>query len=339
MSRALKNSARFVEVVTLAVALLGGSACSSDNKDDNPGNTAGANSMAGSSGAAGNGAAGSSGAAGSGSIDPSVHGSVVLQLIPPSDSGDGRVSLLGRFFDAATPEPFPLELSEELGDCKLLVPALPFCAEPCAPDVCTAKDTCTPYPKPLGVGTLAVTGLGDPLELTPKSSMQIYQPSSLAYPPCAPGEAIVVTAPGLELEASCITPLELTGPEPIPVMSGQSVKVAWVAEAGEATRVRIGLDVSHHGGKKGQIDCDVADTGAFEIPEPLVTKLISLGLAGFPTINVNRVSVGTSPATPNITLLVSSDITRAVDTGVKSCLDDSACEAPEICQPAGVCAE
>lgn len=325
--------------LTLMLASLGGSACSSD-KDDSPGNAAGTSSTGGSgSGGGGSGAAGSGAAGGGANVDPSVHGSVVLQLIPPSDSGDGRVSLLGRFFDGATPESFPLELSDEMDDCKLLVPALPFCAEPCAPDVCTAKDTCTPYPKPQAIGTLTVTGLGEPLELTPKSSMQIYQPASLAYPPCAPGDVIKVAAAGLSLEASCITPLELTGPDPIPVMSGQSVKVAWVAETGGGTRVRIGLDVSHHGGKKGEIDCEVEDTGSFEIPEPLVTKLISLGLAGFPTINVNRVSVGSSSAVPNVTFVVSSDVTRAVDTGVESCLDDSACEAPKTCQPAGICGE
>jgi hypothetical protein len=314
--------------------------CSSDDSPT-PANAAGSGGSAGSSNTAGTqtGAAGS-GAAGSGpKLDPNVFGSVVLTFAPPSDDAEGHASLLGRFFDAATPDPIPLALSEEQGDCRLLVPDLPFCSSACAPDVCTADDVCTPYPKPQSVGTLSISGLGAPLTLEPKSSMLIYQPASLGYPPCAAGDTVSATAPGLELEATCIEQLELTGPDPIEVKSGKTVKVAWVPQSGDATRIRIGLDVSHHGGKKGQIDCDVPDTGSFEIPEPLVTKLIDLGLAGFPTINVNRVSVGLNPATPNVSLLVASDITRAVDTGVASCLGDGDCDAPQTCLPVGICGE
>jgi hypothetical protein len=122
------------------------------------------------------------------------------------------------------------------------------------------------------------------------------------------------------------------------VKSGEVVHVTWEAAAtGSASRIRIGLDVSHHGGKKGQIDCEVPDTGSFDIPETLVTKLISLGLAGYPTINVNRVSVGVDAKNENVSLLLSSSITRAVDTGVRSCLDDSECEGNEKCSMVGIC--
>jgi hypothetical protein len=322
-------------LATAALSLT--AACSSDDTQDPMGaaGSAGAKSTAGASNNAGS----NNGAAGSGPALDNVFGGVVLTFAPPTDAEEGHASLLGRFFDAVTPDPFPLALSEELGDCRLLVPNLPFCSESCAPDVCTDDDVCTPYPNPQSVGTLSVSGLGAAMMIEPKSSMLIYQPASLAYPPCAAGDAVTVKAPGISLETTCIAQLELTGPDPIPVKSGESVRVAWVPQSGAATRIRIGLDVSHHGGKKGQIDCDVADTGSFEIPASLVTKLIDLGLAGFPTINVNRVAVGLNPATPNLSLLISSDITRAVDTGVVSCLDDSDCEEPQTCLDVGICGE
>lgn len=317
------------------LAWLGACSSSEDKDTSNPNGNAGSpTSNAGSPNSGGSGGGGNAP-----SVDENVHGSVVLSLIAPTDTGDGRASLLGRFFDGATPEALPLKLAEEQGDCRLMVPALPFCSEACAPDVCTADDVCTPYPKPQDVGALSVSGLGDALELTPKSSMFIYQPASLAYPPCAGGDPIKVTGAGLALDANCVTPLELSGPDPIPVKSGESVKVEWVAQAGDATRIRIGLDISHHGGKKGEIDCEVADTGSFEIPADLVTKLINLGLAGFPTINVNRVSVGSASGAPNVSLVVTSDVTRAVDTGVESCLDNSACKAPQTCSQAGICSD
>jgi hypothetical protein len=204
--------------------------------------------------------------------------------------------------------------------------------------VCTAKDECTPYPDPVAVGKLTVSGLGDSLSLASATSMLIYQSPSLAYPPCEEGAKVSASSERFALEAECITPLELTGADPLPVKSGEVVHVTWVAAAARAkSRIRIGLDVSHHGGKKGQIDCNVPDTGSFDIPASLVTKLIDLGLAGYPTINVNRVSLGVDATNPNISLVLSSSVTRAVDTGVKSCMDDVECEEDQTCSAVGTC--
>jgi hypothetical protein len=310
------------------VATLG--ACSSDspsggsNAGGTPAGSAGSTSVGGSAGT-------SSGAG-------ELYGSVVVALNAPEDDGAGYSTLIGRFFSALTPDPFPLKLDSEADGCQLKVPNLPFCSEPCAPDVCTADDVCTPHPEPVSVGALSVQGLGAALSLSPATSMLVYQSPSLAYPPCEGGTKVSASADRFSLEAECITPLELTGPEPLPVKSGEVVHVTWVpAVSGATSRVRIGLDVSHHGGKKGQIDCEVPDTGSFDIPEALVTKLISLGLAGYPTINVNRVSVGVDARNDQVSLVLSSSVTRAVDTGVKSCQDDAECDAGQECSDVGTC--
>jgi hypothetical protein len=81
----------------------------------------------------------------------------------------------------------------------------------------------------------------------------------------------------------------------------------------------------------------VPDTGSFEIPEPLVTKLVGLGLAGYPTIKVNRVAVGVDASNPEVSLLLSSSLTRAVDTGVISYQDDVECPDGQTCQLGGYC--
>jgi hypothetical protein len=261
-----------------------------------------------------------------------LRGSVVVSMVAASAENEGYSAVLGRFFDGPTPPPIPLVLDTEEGDCKLFVPLHPFCETPCTPAVCTADDVCTPYPTTLPVGSLTIDGLGETLEIEPSTSMFIYQSPSLPYPPCSDGEPVSVSARGFALEAECIAPLELRGPDPIPVMTGEPVSVSWVAARPDAgSRIRIGLDLAHHGGKKGEIDCDVPDTGSFDIPEPLVTKLISLGLAGYPTISVSRVAVGSDATRPDLVLLVSESLQRAVDTGVKSCQEDSDCTAPEMC--------
>ena len=310
--------------------------CSSDTPDASSSNAGSGNNTGGTAANAGttngNGAAGSAPAAG----EP--QGSVVVSLNPPSADSPGYSTLIARFFAGPTPDPFPLKLDSKAEGCELRVPLLPFCSEACTPDVCTANDVCSPYPEPLSVGPITVSGLGAELSLMPATSMVVYQSPSLAYPPCPEGSTVKASSTSFTLEAECLAPLELTGPDPLPVTAGEVVHVTWQAAAtGSKSRIRIGLDVSHHGGKKGQIDCDVPDTGSFDIPEPLVTKLLSLGLAGYPTINVNRVSVGLDAAHPDVSLLLSAAITRAVDTGVMSCQDDAECPDEKTCSKVGIC--
>lgn len=310
-------------------------ACSSDTPDTSN-SSAGTGSNTG--GTAANAAGTANGAAGSAPTGAEPQGSVVVSLNPPVDDSPGYSTLIGRFFAGPTPDPFPLKLDSKVDGCELLVPLLPFCSEACTPDVCTANDVCTPYPEPLAVGPITVSGLGAELSLMPATSMVVYQSPSLAYPPCAKGSTVKASSASFTLEAECLAPLELTGLDPLPVKSGEVVHVTWeAAPANSKSRIRIGLDVSHHGGKKGQIDCDVPDTGSFDIPEPLVTKLLGLGLAGYPTINVNRVSLGQDAAHPDVSLLLSSAITRAVDTGVMSCQDDAECPDDKTCSMVGIC--
>jgi hypothetical protein len=265
-----------------------------------------------------------------------IQGSIVLSLVAPSDENEGYSAVLGRFFDGPTPSPIPLELDTEQGNCQLLVPSHPFCSTPCTPDACTADDVCTKYPTPIDVGPIAISGLGAPLNVQPSTSMFIYQPPSLPYPPCAEGDAVRASASGFSLQAACIAPLEVTSAEPIPVKKGAPVHLAWTPAAGSA-RIRIGLDLAHHGGKKGEIDCNVPDTGEFDIPEPLVTKLIGLGLAGFPTISVSRVSLGSDAAKPEVALVISQSVLRAIDSGVTSCQEDPQCTAPQTCRDDKTC--
>jgi hypothetical protein len=262
---------------------------------------------------------------------------VIVQLRPASEDGDGYTTLIGRFFDGPTPDALPLELDSEEAECQLLVPVFPFCSEPCAPDACTADDVCTPYPEALGAGTLTIEGLGDALMLQPASALQVYQSPSLPNPACAAGDPVTASVPGLSLEAPCIGQLELMGPDPIPVQSGAEVELSWAPPTTTGSKIRIVLDIAHHGGKKGEIDCEVADTGSFAIPEPLVTKLVALGLAGYPTISVTRVSVGTESSQPNVELVLSSNVIRAVDTGVASCQEASQCPADQDCLDTHVC--
>jgi hypothetical protein len=91
------------------------------------------------------------------------------------------------------------------------------------------------------------------------------------------------------------------------------------------------LDISHHGGRKGQIECEVADTGAFQIPESLATRLVNLGVAGYPTVTLSRVATASAEAQPQVTLTLSSSVERAVDTGLTSCMMNGDCSDGMTC--------
>jgi hypothetical protein len=299
----------------------------------------GGSSVAGSGGSESGGSSGTAGASSgtSGAPPAQLFGTVAVNVEPTTEEDDGYTTILGRFLDGPTPPPVPLELDSEAGDCELLVPSRPFCESCAPPAVCTADEVCTEYPSPVTVGTLTIEGLG-PETLTIEPAANAYQTPALTNPPCEPGTPIVASTSDFELSATCIPELEVTSTEPVSVMSGESVSVTWVApESDIDSRVVIVLDVAHHGGKTGEVRCEVPDTGSFEIPASLVTSLVSLGLAGYPTIDVTRVSTGTDPTGREVNLVVSSHALLDADTGVTSCREDTDCPDGQTCQGTLIC--
>jgi hypothetical protein len=65
-----------------------------------------------------------------------------------------------------------------------------------------------------------------------------------------------------------------------------------------------------------------------------VTQLVSLGLAGYPDITLERYSAAADASGPMIQLRIGSLVRREVDTGVLSCDEDSQCESGQTCNTA-----
>lgn len=321
----------------LAIALLALPAlfaCSSTE----PGAASGGTSSTGGSATNGGSSTGgsSTGGANGGGANGSLVGNIAVKLFSDQDYS----TVIGKIFDGPQPVANPLigalEVSQEAAGCQLLVPKNAMCEPSCgSTGACTATNKCTPNPTAVSVGTLHVQGLGMDLSLTPISNG--YSGPTLPYPPCAEGSDVKIQADSsISATGKCIAGLTLSGPDPIPVKSGMPAKFSWVAP-GQAgiSRIQIVLEVSHHGGYKGEIDCDVPDTGSFEIPAALVTALVSRGLAGYPTVAVTRVSTAAAAAQPGVKLLVSSSLERAVDTGVISCgIGDTMCPSGTACDDA-----
>jgi hypothetical protein len=99
------------------------------------------------------------------------------------------------------------------------------------------------------------------------------------------------------------------------------------------TSVHVKLDISHHGGSKGEIACDVDDKGALTIASELISALLDLGVAGFPTVRVTRHLEGEAkiPA-GRVQLIVSSLAEEAVVVpGLVSCAGADDCPEGKTC--------
>jgi len=279
-------------------------------------------------------AGGQSGAAG-GSSNDALYGRIAVQL----KEEESYTDFAATFRDGIFPPPSdkgPLVASMSGDGCELLVPV--GCDTPCdATSWCTGKDQCAPKSMVINAGTLALTGHGGRnLNLEPQGNVYAISPT-LPFPACSEGAAVTVQSSQFSLAGSCIAPLQVTTPPPVLASAGHAIELSWDPPAQAGSRVEIAVEISHHGGFKGEIDCDVPDTGSFRVPEPLVTALNELGRAGYPTISVMRKSVATATQAPNVVLEISSTVVLAADTGVVSCAGDQDCTAPATCQPSRIC--
>jgi hypothetical protein len=285
--------------------------------------------------------------------DPdALVGSFQLKLVAPVAATEstpetpGYTTLVGKLYDGPTPSLVVWEVAASEGDCKLLTPRVPFCSTPCGGSAaCVEDDTCQAYPTSQSAGTVHITGLqrlsGEAeLDINPGSGgYQLPGDAQLAFPPFEAGERVSLEAAGAQfpafaLSASGVGLLSLAE-DPIVLAEGSALTLRWTAaQSPDASRIGVELDVSHHGGTKGKIVCETADSGSLEIPASQVTGLLRLGVAGFPAIVVTRSNTGTaSTSNGKVELVISSQVKRDVEiAGLTSCDVDADCPDGQTCQ-------
>lgn len=308
----------------------GSGGSSNANGGASNGGTSGANGGSGNaSGGTGNASAGSAG-----TTTGTLTGNFTVELHPE----DKYAVIGGQIFEAPQPSATPLDVAQEQSGCKLLIPRAVSCTPECATtSVCTGNNQCTPKPNPVSLGTVHVEGLGGrAIDMEAQKPAYAYAGPTLAdtYPPCKEGDDIKLTSDLLSINGKCIATLDLLGPTPLAIRSGQAADLSWTPPGKtNISRIQIRLEISHHGGYKGEIDCDVPDSGSFSIPEPLVTALIARGIGGYPTIKVTRSSSAAASNQPGVKLVMPSLVERAVDHGVQSCggQDAPPCPSGQTC--------
>lgn len=286
-------------------------------------------------------------ASGTGSETGDLLGTFQVELIEPTSDTAGYTAVLGKVFDGLQPETVTWGQTASAGGCTLRTPSVPFCSPSCASgSACVAANTCQPYPSSKSVGTVRMKGArtssgSTDVELTAvQNSYQLPGGTTLAYPAFDEGATVEVSASGSEfsgaftLRANGIPPLELVT-QTFALRSGQPLAVEWKAPgASIGSTIAIKLDISHHGGSKGKIECSIDDSGSTTIAAVLVDQLLALGAAGFPTILVTRRSAGhAAAASGHVDLLVVAELEKSIDVpGVTSCTSDTECTPPATCQ-------
>jgi len=291
--------------------------------------------------------------AGKGSADSGVAlGGFTVKVTPPLVASDGGVTpgiatIDGKVYDSPYPALTQWDTKATVGDCSLVTPRTPFCSNGCGGSaVCVATETCQPYPTMQSVGTVAVTGVhtaagGASFNLSSTAKNYYFYTPALAFPPFAEAEVVRLTTSGgvyapVVLEAKGIAPLALTSRNPS-LSASANLALTWTAATTGTSRISVLLDISHHGGSKGQILCDTADDGSLEVDQSLVSSLLALGATGFPWMVVTRRSTGVATiASGQLSLTVASDITENVEvpglvscSSSEDCPDGGACKVPE----------
>jgi hypothetical protein len=270
-----------------------------------------------------------------------------VEASPGVDPSPGFTTVFGKVYDGPTPATLIWQEVSRSGECILLTPRVPFCNSPCGGSAaCVEDDLCQPYPSARSVGLVTVTGLastGGPIDLELRPVANNYQnPANveLDYPAFSEGQVIGLSAagdvlPGFSVSAPGVGPLTLSDAE-LRLVAGQALDLSWnTPDDPSLAKILVKLDISHHGGTKGKIECEAVDDGALEIPGPMIGQLLALGVAGFPTVIATRRSLGsTSIAVGRIDLLISADDERPVIIdGLISCTEDGDCSNGATCQP------
>ncbi len=297
---------------------------------------------------------GSASACGSGSsqdpLDPGTEDGVceASTLVGSIEAtlAEGFTSVQGKVVDAVAPSLVPEEV-EVQGPCRLLRPPTLFCDPACAAGTtCDSTGTCVPAPDGVSIGTLTVTGLQAPVEMTASPPVYFYtNRAPLDHPGFLEGAAVIMTASGeatVEPFAVGATGIGALSSPATSVMLDKDVTVSlsWTAPASAAAAmIHIDLNIAQHGGTPGRIECEVPDTGQFDLPVSLTNRLLAAGFSGFPSLSLTRRAADhADTAVGCVQLVLQSAVTFEVEIpGLTSCSANDDCTDPETCQPDLTC--
>jgi len=178
--------------------------------------------------------------------------------------------------------PYGLAVTEEEGDCAFLENlGYGFCDPPCGTDeYCSDDDLCEPWPQYRDAGILTVSGLAEPLTITP-SEHGYYSVDWTCCPESlfGGGETVELRAEGNETPAFEVTAVAVAPIEPpldcgLPLGDG-GIEITWIPSDIGGT-VRWEMIAAPHAGQGPMILCETDDTGSLIVPAALLQRYVAL---------------------------------------------------------------
>jgi hypothetical protein len=241
------------------------------------------------------------------------------------------------------------EVVSEAGACRLLEQRILFCDPTCgASETCGDEGSCVAYPTNQQVGVITVTGLNGPLTMEPGVTGSYTNPAmpALPHPGFDEGSAIELSAEGGDLAAFTLNGEGVAAlgvaDAPLVATMGEPLALSWdAANSSDAVHVHVKIEFNRHGGTPSWIECDVEDTGSFEVPAAIIDDLLALEISGWPTVSFTRRSVDSVDLSVGcVELQVLSQVVRELEvSGVQSCDDDHPCPNDVACPTNLICPE
>lgn len=330
---------RSIPIMVILVFSTFGVACGSSSTDNGTGN-------GGSSGAAGGAGGGAGTGAGGSAVTAKPNGVFEIHYATGQTAADSYSEVTGFMYDGSQADAVIWDKNTTEGDCSLYKPRTPFCDACASGQVCVDTNTCRTPPGTHDVGNVSLTGLTAPSGANPLALTMVSNASGTTYlsaetlpmPPCTAGAAVSMSAagkgeyPAFSVQTQCIPPLVVTNTS-FAIQSAKPFTLTWTPSSVAAARVQLTFDLSHHGGSKGKIICDTADTGSLTVAGTLMEKLIALGVTGYPKIYPSRIITGTATVgTGQAVLKIYSDLDYVAElAGLISCQSDPDCPTGQTC--------
>ena len=251
---------------------------------------------------------------------------------------DDYTGVNGLIMEGVVPGAVPQRVAQE-GACALEQSIVLFCDPGCVPgETCGHDGDCIPYPANISVGPVTITGLMEPLSMEAKWGNHYTNPAPLPHPGFAAGAALTLQAagedlPGFTLQGIGVEPL-VAPKTPVTVTSEAALQISWTAPGDDlGARVEAVLNINNHGATSAWVRCLAEDAGALEIPASLVQKLYTMGLSGFPSLELTRKSSdGVQSQSGCVDFTVESRASIGVSVeGVVSCTSDAGCPPDQTC--------
>lgn len=168
----------------------------------------------------------------------------------------------------------PYTETSAAGSCRLLAGDGGFCAQPCD-GWCRGDGTCVPFPTQYSAGAITISGLTQPVTLTPAGGAYAAWGDNGHF--VQPGVAVGAAAPGgdfggFSLSVAPPAPLVVPDLAGLAIDPARDLTIEWTPGGDPAARVHLWLhtDRGHAAIHPVVIECDAPDTGSLTVPQAMI---------------------------------------------------------------------